>query len=251
MSQHRIQRMSVEGLRTSPAATLPVLVSDVIRQHVDRIDPSCIADLFALAELPLGGALAADLGAWATRAEREIADLPDGTARAAFVAELAALPPGRVPARLRAVVEALAGRSQPSVSERVAAVRELWARTPPDPVILPTPRAPSGRAAAAAAERRSATPERKTASPTRPPRAPRTPAHLVDPRRGEWVREDAVARLKAPEYLERGLKESILVAGIKHRSPYKDLTTEEVMSELRRLERERRLKHTGERWLAR
>lgn len=236
--------MSVEGLRTSPAATLPVLVSDVIRQHVDRIDPSCIADLFALAELPLGGSLAADLGAWATRAEREIADLPDGAARAAFVAELATLPPGRVPARLRVAVEGLEGRSQPMVSERVAAARELWARTPPDAVSLPTPKAATARAPASASERR-------TAAPARAPRPARTPAHLVDPRRGEWVREDAVARLKAPEYLERGLKESILVAGIKHRSPYKDLTTEEIMSELRRLERERKLKHTGERWLAR
>ena len=74
---------------------------------------------------------------------------------------------------------------------------------------------------------------------------------MVDPRRAEWIREDAVTRLNSREYVERGLKESILVAGIRHRSPYKDLTEEEVKAELRKLERERKLKHTGERWLAR
>ena len=41
------------------------------------------------------------------------------------------------------------------------------------------------------------------------------------------------------------------MAGIRHRSPYKDLTEEEVKAELRKLERERKLKHTGERWLTR
>ena len=55
----------------------------------------------------------------------------------------------------------------------------------------------------------------------------------------------------AREYAERGLKESIFVAGIMHRSPYKDMTAEEVKAELRRLERERKLKHTGERWMIR
>lgn len=240
MSQHRIQRMSVEGLRTSSLSTLSVLVSDVIRQHVDRIDPACVADLFALVELSVGGAIGVDLEVWATRAEREIADLPDGSARATFVAELATLPPERVPARLRAAVEGLEARSQGMVAERVAAARELWAATPPEVVVLPVPKASGGKAAG----------EKKVAA-VKAPRAARTPAAMVDPRRAEWVREDVVVRLGSREYIERGLKESILVAGIRHRSPYKDLTSEEVMAELRKLERERKLKHTGDRWLLR
>jgi hypothetical protein len=88
----------------------------------------------------------------------------------------------------------------------------------------------------------------RTAAATRKA-APRTPAALVDPRRGEWVRDDVMARLGSREYQERGLKESILVAGVKHRSPYKDLSDDEVRAELRRLERDRKLKHTADRWL--
>jgi hypothetical protein len=83
---------------------IQVLIQDIVRQHVDRIEPACVADLFALSEAKLPAALAADVTQWAAKAAREIHDLPSGDGRATFVAEVAALAPDQVPAALRAAV---------------------------------------------------------------------------------------------------------------------------------------------------
>jgi hypothetical protein len=220
---------------------IQVLTQDVIRQHIDRIEPACIADLFALAETRLPGPLAADLSFWSARAAREILDIPDGATRAAFLAEVAEIPAGAISSGMRRAILALGTVSQPETAAIVEELRDRWSGVDPEPVILPTP--PARITAAAAAKAATKAIAR--------PKVVRTPAALVDPRRAEWVRGDALARLASREYAERGLKESILVAGIRHRSPYKDLTDEEVKAELRRLERERKLKHTGERWMVR
>ncbi len=249
-SDHRIQRLHVERLRVSSPAMIQVLIQDIIRQHIDRIEPACVADLFALADAKLSGPLATDLSQWALRAAREIHDLPHGQARATFVAEVSELAPEQVPTSLRNAVLSLP--TQADIAPQLEDLRSRWEAVEPAPVKLPVsaPRAPVQAAtvshgATAAGSTRSSTPA------ARAPRTVKTPASMVDPRRAEWIREDAVSRLNAREYVERGLKESILVAGIRHRSPYKDLTDEEVKAELRKLERERKLKHTGERWLAR
>lgn len=251
MPDHSIKREHIERLRVSSPAMIQVLIQDVIRQHVDRIEPACVADLFALTDAKLPGSLGSDLAQWAARAIREIRDLPAGEVRATFVAEVAELAPELVPAGLRGAVLALP--AQADIAAQIEGLRASWEETPPAPVNPPAnaPKAPVqaatvSHAATASGARRTATP-----AAARAPRAVRTPASMVDPRRGEWIREDAVARLTSAEYVERGLKESILVAGIRHRSPYKDLTDEEVKAELRKLERERKLKHTGERWTAR
>ena len=249
-ADHAIQRLSIEGLRSSDINALSVLIPDAMRQHVERLEPGVVADLFALCELGLAGALGADLAAWNARARREIKDMPDGSIRATFVAELAELPPEQVPATLRDLLKTLAETSGAAVSSAVAGVSAIWAETTPATIILTQKkvRATSGRtpASTAAADARAGKP-----APTPKTRVARTPAAQVDPRRAEWVREDAVVRLNSREYQERGLKESIFIAGIKHRSPYKDITEEEIKTELRKLERERKLKHTGERWTAR
>ncbi len=217
---------------------IQVLTQDVIRQHIDRIEPACVADLFALAETRLPGALAADLSQWAARASREILDIPDGSTRAAFLVEVGEIPPESVPNGLRRAILALGPVSIPDTAEIIERLKVSWADIEPAPVKLAVPVAVPKVAA-----------EKKTT--VSKPRVVKTPASMVDPRRAEWVRGDAVTRLGSREYSERGLKESIFVAGILHRSPYKDLTEEEVKAELRKLERERKLKHTGERWLIR
>lgn len=218
---------------------IQVLTQDVIRQHIDRIEPSCVADLFALSEIRLPGTLAADLAQWSARAAREILDIPDGETRAAFLAEVGELPGNEVPHSMRRAIQALGPVSIAETAAMVEQLRVSWESVQPSSIQLASPTPKPGSA--------SSTPSKPAAASK--PRVVRTPAALVDPRRGEWVREDAVIRLR--EYGERGLKESILVAGIRHRSPYKDLTEEEVKAELRKLERERKLKHTGERWLTR
>jgi hypothetical protein len=228
-----------------------VLIQDVIRQHVDRIEPACVADLFALADAGLSGTLAVDLTQWASRAAREIRDLPAGEARAACVAEISEMPAEQVPHGLRTAVLGLP--AQADIADAIEALRASWEGVEPAPVKLPAAaaKAPVQAATIAPGATASGAKRAATTAATRAPRVVKTPASMVDPRRAEWIREDAVTRLNSREYVERGLKESILVAGIRHRSPYKDLTEEEVKAELRKLERERKLKHTGERWLAR
>lgn len=228
---------------------IQVLIQDIVRQHVDRIEPACVADLFALSEAKLPAALAADVTQWAAKAAREIHDLPSGDGRATFVAEVAALAPDQVPAALRAAVLGLP--PQADIAEQIEALRAKWDAAAPAPVTLPVaaPKAAVQKATVALGAAAAGT--TKAPAAARAPRVVKTPASMIDPRRAEWIREDAVTRLNSREYVERGLKESILVAGIRHRSPYKDMTDEEVKAELRRLERERKLKHTGERWTAR
>ncbi len=223
---------------------IQVLIQDVIRQHIDRIEPACVADLFALAETKLPAGLVADLSFWAARAAREILDIPDGETRATFLAEVGEIAPESVPHGLRRAILAFAAVSQAETVALVEQLRERWESVEPTPITVPTPTARQSADAIAAKEKKAAK------APARP-KVARTPAAMVDPGRAEWIRGDAVARLGAREYVERGLKESIFVAGLRHRSPYKDLTEEEVKAELRRLERERKLKHTGERWLIR
>jgi len=220
---------------------IQVLTQDVIRQHIDRIEPVCVADLFALSETRLPAALAADLTQWAQRAAREILDIPDGETRATFLAEVAEIPSAAVPHVMRRAVLALGPASVADTAEMVERLRVAWADVEPETVKVGMPAPKEVEAKKAPAAPRAAA----------KPRVVKTPASMVDPRRAEWVRGDAVARLGSREYSERGLKESIFVAGILHRSPYKDLTEEEVKAELRKLERERKLKHTGERWLIR
>jgi hypothetical protein len=254
--ERRVNRLNVDNLRASPAGTIAALTQDVVRQHVERIEPSCIADLFALSELELPAALSSDLRGWAAKATREIHDLPEGEVRSAFLAELAELPAADVPQALRAVVEGLAARGGADTASRVQALTESWAATPPAPVVLPVPKARSSAPVQSASAARTTTAEGAAARRTvasKTPRAgtPKTPARDVDPRRAEWVRQDVVRRLGSPEYAERGLRESILLAGIRHRSPYSDLTDAEIKSELRRMEKDRRVKHTADRWLIR
>lgn len=245
-SDHKVQRHSVEGLRTSNVATLSVLIADAVRLHIERVEPSCVADLFALSECTLPGAMAAEMAAWAQRARREIRDLPDGNIRALFVQEVGELAPELVPRSLREAVAELGPVSSAQIAAGVAAVVESWADVEPKAVVLPVAAAKTAAKATAAAATKATT----TKAPAKP-RTPKTPAAQVDTRRADWIREDAVARLASREYQERGLKESIFLAGLKHRSPYKDMTDEEIKVELRKLERERKLKHTGERWMVR
>lgn len=232
--------MSVERLRLSPPAMVQVLTQDVIRQHVDRIEPATVADLFALSELALVGALGVDLNNWAMRAAREILDMPEGAPRLSFLEEVARLPAEQVPARMRDAIQAVASIASAASLEVIESLGTAWSAVSPVSVALPAGKITAPKVGP------TAKPASKAA-----PRAPKTPAALVDPRRAEWIREDAVTRLSNREYAERGLKESIFVAGIKHRSPFTDMTPAEILTELRRLERERKLKHTGERWTVR
>lgn len=248
-SDHRIQRHHVDRLRSSSPSMIQAQTQDVIKQHIDRIEPACVADLFALAETRLPAALNADLTAWASRAAREILDIPDGPARETFLAEVSEIPPAAVPHGMRRAIVALIPVSSPETVALIESLKVRWQEAEPEAVKVASAPPKPVQSAAISHGATAAGANKTTAAPRT--RVVKTPASMIDPRRAEWIRGDAVTRLGAHEYAERGLKESILVAGIRHRSPYKDLTEEEVKAELRRLERERKLKHTGERWTVR
>ncbi len=220
---------------------IQVLTSDVIRQHLDRIDPGTVADLYALSELNLPGGLGADLNNWAMRASRELIDMPEGDTRILFLEEVARIPAESVPTRMREAFEGVVPVASGASVGILQSLQTAWGAVPPAAVVLPAPRKSDVARASA--------PSTKPAKAPAAPKVAKTPAAQVDPRRAEWIREDAFSRLSAREYAERGLKESIFVDGIRHRSPYKDLTAAEVLTELRKLERERKLKHTADRWM--
>lgn len=236
---------------------IQVQTQELLRLHSDRIAVPCIADLFAISEADLPATLAAELRLFTQRASREFLDLPEGPARLDFIAELSEIPPNRIPQNLRSAIEAFAAGSSEAVTRAAEQLLESLQGVPPEAVTLPKP--PAKRAASPAITQNREVDETPKKTPAKAPakRSPRTPAAFVDPARAEWIRDDVMDRLKTREYADRGLKESVLIAGCRHRagkipnSPYKDLTEEEVRAELRRLEREQKVKHTGDRWIIR
>lgn len=244
MSEARVSLAYVENLRSSDPTTISALIADVLRQHIERVHPACIADLYALSELSLPGGLKADLLNWSSRATREIADLPDGEGRKIFVAGVAEVLPARVPKSLREAILGLMGSSGGDTAGFLEDLARIWEATPPEVVTLPVKKVTKLPAMTAGGD----IIQRKVAGAPKKAAAAKTPAALVDPARGLWVRDDVVSRLQP---YERGLKETVLVSTTVHRSPYKDMTEAEVKTELRKLERERKLKHTGDRWMMR
>lgn len=256
VSDRRVSRTHVEGLRTSAPQMIQVQVEDLLRQHSERIAIPCIADLFAIAENDLPGVLGEELKAFASRATREFRDMPNENARIEFLDELLKLDAKKVPRTLRKAVLGLEGALMEAASEMLAELRGRWDSTEPEVVNVPrpAPKLSTISKAPAAAAPAPAPATRGSKAKSDKPKAPRIPASAkpeVDPARAESIRLDVMDRLKTPEYAERGLKEAVLVGGCRHRSTYKDLSEAEVKAELRKLEREGKVKHTGERWIIR
>jgi hypothetical protein len=236
----QVQKSSVDNLRSSDEKTVQVLVDDLLRLHIQRIETRVVADLFAVADGQLNPSLSADLKGWAARATREILDLPDGEILRTFLAEVAEIPAGLVPQRLRDAVAALAAQSGAETVRMIDEMAKAWEEETPTPVVLPI-----AKAKAAVAKTRAPAKARSSSS--------KTPAADVDPRRADYIRQDVMGTLAR---VENGIKESVLVGGIRHRSPFKDITDSEIKAELRKLEREGlkqkagelRIKKTGERW---
>ncbi len=249
------QRISVLGLRRSDPEILPVLTQDALRATLGRVEPATLCDLLALSELEvgLGVALTRDLRHFRDQMFREISDLPDSPVLAEFCAELGRVDPVRVPACLRASVIALAPERKHM--EAVAALNELiarWETAAPEAVVLRVTtarRVPAGRSTAPLGGPRPGPPpvkEKKVAAVAPAERRPRTPVAQIDERRVAWIEEEVVNRLE--QYGVAGLKEAVLVAGARHRAPWKDVTEDEVLAILRRLRRENRLRFSAGRW---
>lgn len=245
--EKRRHRVSVANLRTSNATTLLVLTQDVLNLPIGQIEPRTLVDLLALSEigdeLPVG--LASDLVAFREQSLRQMDDLPDGPGLAGFLDELCEIDAELAPQCLREAVARLAGkRRHPDVADSLRELLAHWEGRPP--ALLTLPAGPSAGAPESEKPRHSArATTRSSATAARTPK--RRPSTSVDSRRAEWIQEDVVSRLE--KYLTNGLKEEVLVAGARHRAPWKDLTEAEVRTVLRRLRRDGRLRYSAGRWL--
>lgn len=250
------RQMSVNGLRRADANTLLVLTQDVLRAPLTRVEAGTLADLLALSEVEQGlpVALKRDLLHFRARVYRELSDLPDGPPLQEFCTDLGGLQPATVPTTLREAVaaEVVERRNADSVAA-LQALGERWAPVEPAPVVIRVaapPRAvtraadPSPTRASAAT---SGAPRRQVLKPVEAPsHRSATPVAMVDERRVAWIEEEVMERLE--RYGAAGLKETMVVAAARHRSPWKDMTEKEVLTVLRKLARDNRLRFTSGRW---
>ncbi len=246
--EQRKNRISIGGLRKADPTHLSILTQDVLRRPVTQIEPGTLADLLALSEIPeqLPTTMAKDLGRFRDQMIREIGDLPDGTGLADLLGEFMALDASRIPGTLRQGLKDSCGESKhEEVAPAFEKLQSHWDGVQPSDLVLPRAApAPS----AAAATKAAGKPSRPATQVVPTKRPARRTAVQVDTRREDWVREDVMSRLV--NYPGRGLKEPILVAGSRHRSPYKDLTESEVLAVLRKLKREGRVRFSAGRWIA-
>lgn len=250
------RQMSVDGLRHADANTLLVLTQDVLRAPLTRVEAGTLCDLLALSEAEQGlpVALNRDLQHFRARVFREIADLPDGPALQEFCGDLGGVSPAEVPSTLRDAVasQAVERRNADSIAA-LTALGARWAEVAPKPVVIraapppratnraPTPQPTRGSAASGGTPRRQVIKAQEA-----PSHRASTPVAMVDERRVTWIEEEVLERLE--RYGAAGLKETMVVAAARHRSPWKDLTEKEVVAVLRRLLRDNRLRFTSGRW---
>jgi hypothetical protein len=244
--EHRKTRAAVGGLRKADPTTLAVLTQDVLRLPLGQVERGTLLDLFALSEVPdqLPFDLGRDLGRWREQMIREIGDLPDGPPLAEFARELSTLEAGRASNTLRQAVSNL--KHDCVNADAIDAIEGLvdhWESAPASIVDLPRGASPD----AAGKKTGAGKTKRTVLKPKGAPKTAKTPAAEVDTRREAWIEEDALSRLA--NYGSRGLKESIVVAGARHRSPWSDLTEAEVLTTLRRMKRESKVRFSAGRWM--
>ncbi len=256
------RRLGAAKLRSSDPVTLQVLTQELVRRPLGQVEPSTVLDLLALSELEaeLPAQLARDLLTFRDQILREISDLPDGPPLADLIRELRPLNPTHAPACLRAHLSALQGkRTHDDVVPALAELLGRWSEEPPEAIHLPAPRvvtkvvaepaaARGAKPTVAKAERSASARHEVVKAAPRPTKekAASTPAAQVDTRRAEWIEEDAMSRLA--NYGTGGIKESVLVGGAVHRSPFSDMTEAEVLTTLRRMKREGKVHNSAGRW---
>ena len=154
--------------------------------------------------------------------------LDDADALESFLNELTGLDPARVPDSLRTeLTERGTKELNPGCARILGTLQERLGQTGAESVRVqerPTQRVEKVVARRAPAER-----ERSQAKVSRRQVRPK------NPERAAWIREDIVHRLK--NYPDLGLKEAVLVAGTRHRSPWNDLHEPEILSVIRQMER--------------
>lgn len=260
--EQRKNRIAVGGLRKANPNHLTAMVEDVLRSPLTQLDPRTLADLVALAEIPnqIPTQLAKQLVSFRDRMMREAADLPDGPPLAELLRDLASVAPHAQPSSLRDSIRGVCGdRKHEDVVPAFEALERHWATEEPIEIELPKATEPKRAAAPAVKPRRASSSSASSSSAARPepvheflpsaakPRRRVGASSSNDSRREDWMREDVLSRLV--NYGSRGLKQEIIVAGTRHRSPYSDLAESEVLAVLRKMKREGRVRFSAGRWM--
>ncbi len=267
--------LNIQGLRSSDGLTLSILCQDVVRQPLVEIAPVTVCDLLQLAVtdgLPVQ--LRQDLERFAPQMIREIGDLPD-TLFPSFMKELEKLPAEHVPAAVRQAVSARAetGKSVPKIKAAWDELLPFWVGSEietidlgasssqvkvkefdvPDSHKAPDERKHKPRARKKAAATGDASTDAPGAKPA--PRAAARDSYTArmrnpqrperDPARASWLRKALLERLGNAS---GGIKQALLVAGMLRRSEWADMAPDEVVSALRSLDKEGRVKLSAGRW---
>jgi hypothetical protein len=251
-----MQRAHVEGLRKADTVTLSVLAQDLIRKPLVKLDPRSLCDLIALADSDkITGSLSRDLRKFKDQMLREITDLSDGVRLGDFLTDMIDSGAARVPASLRVVVlERSESDETPDTVSRRATLLEAFSAAEPDQVTVtdqPSVRVVKAEPKKAPAERATAVRVAGTTAGARSKSVPKAKAKakVKDMNRVAWIRDDIMERLS--HYGSKGIKESLLIAGAIHRSPYKDLSPAEIKSELGALKDLERIALKVGRWSVR
>lgn len=238
-----VPRTHIEGLRKSDPITLSVLAQDLVSKPLVGIDPRSLADLFSLAdEQSLPTELKRDLVKFRDQMLREIADLPDGHVLVEWLDDVLGMAADRIPEILRvAILLRFEDHGlRPGTKEKLDLVAAHFNATaaiaaeitqPPVRVVQKGPNVLSPE------ERKK---RRLATGRTRTPRVEK------DPERGRWIKADLTERLS--NYGSTGLKQSMLVAGAKHRAPWGDVQDVEVLTVLRQLEKSGKVRKRVNRW---
>lgn len=249
-----------ERLRETNPVTLEIVLQEGLRHPIGAIAPATLVDMVALGEAEgVPKALLQQLQTFTTRVANEVASLPDGAIFDKFLADLGALPPQLVSARLREIVGREAHRdARPAIAKaKVAELVRSWADTEPALVRIAgaAPRIQHAVAVTTAEEPAAARRARALGAPKEPkakaPRAaaaPRQRVVLTDPIRDRLITDTVFERLGANG--SSGLAANVLAAGVLHRVRAQDpeATPQEIQRVLNDLKNQGRLKLSAGRW---
>jgi hypothetical protein len=239
------RRAKLHPLRGKDPTTLEVQLQDLLRRPLGQLEPLNVLDILALNELEEPPkSLKMGLGDFARRMAREVADLPNGKSWDAFIDELAALDAEMVPLSFRKLLaedlvrgEREAGKAPDLIASWEGNEPKAFEIAAGSAKVL---RAPKAAAATKTGAKKPAAKRKSTKKPAKP----------IDHDRVNLLTQLCMERL-GEVTSETGLKEMVLVAGVRHRAKaqYPYVTPAEVTTVLKNLKLAGRVRYSAGRWM--
>lgn len=253
----------VVPLRGSDASLLLVQIPEMLRRPIGQVALVNTMDLMQLSITegrPKG--IDKQLQTFVGGIGRQVADIPRGRSWEMFVEDLEELEPSLVPHQFRELLRSESER-RAEIRPRVEALLQRWQEVEPEAFEIGTrhvriqkaemqqPKGPSPEPSAAPRERAPKSSraggksEESGGGRTSTPRA----KPILDAERHDYVIRQCVERL-ARCSSDRGLAETVLVAGVRHagREMYPDLTPVEITTILKQLRDANRVRYSAGRW---